>query len=231
MPLWKIIIEGKTAYDVQGVNLRENVITVAYKNGIKCKVWNKKRSKKVEIVCRCENIERAEIFKNDIEKSLKKNPLIKDEPTIKTPELYMDCGLKEEDINDYEIEREDDLTEMVWALQNAGRAFLIQGELIKKMHVKALKAELEGFKEVLGKIDDDDNRECFTLVALETCLKEPPWENAELIAKLHTLYRYAKTINFVIRRGEKRNKMPVDEIPKVLKEIGEILDEKAGVYK
>ncbi len=47
MPLWKIIIEGKTEYDVQGVNLREDVVSVAYKKKIKCKARNRKGTKKV----------------------------------------------------------------------------------------------------------------------------------------------------------------------------------------
>jgi len=227
MPLWKIIIEGRTAYHVQGVNLRESVVSGAYKEGVKCKVRNKKGSKKVEVIFKCEDEKHAILFKKGVSSEIKKNRMVEPGYEISEPEAYIDPAITEEDVNDFEIEREDDLTEMVWALQNAGKALMIQGKLRDEMHTNALKVEIEGSKELIGKItNESDVKECFATVAIESCLKEPPWGDLEFAAKLHYLYRYARTINYMIHKNEDTNTMPIDNMLELLEEIGEILKDR-----
>lgn len=231
MPLWKIILEGQTAFDVQGVNLRETVERIAINSGINGYVRNRKGTKLVEVVCKCESEQDVEMFKNAIIRGVSENPLVKcGNIEIRGPKEYNDPVIKDDEPNGFEIKREDELTEMVWALQNAGKALLIQNELRQKQQFRALDAEMDAFQEVLNKIEKKNNiyKEQFALIAIEGFLREPPSKcDSNLIARLYQLYRYAKTINNMIETGGDKD-MPLDYMRQTLKEIE---DASKGVFK
>jgi acylphosphatase len=233
MPLWKIILEGQTAFDVQGVNLRESIERIAIDMKIEGYVRNKKGTKLVEIVCRGETERDAERLRDAINHRLFViNPLVKhDCIKIQGPQKHDDPAEREDEISGFEIKREDDLAEMVWALQNAGRALLIQSELRQKQQFRALGAEIDAFQGVLRMIIKDSNpyKQTFALIAIEGFLREPPSKcDANLIALLHQLYRYAKTINRMIQTKENKEEMPLEEVQNTLKDIENIL---RGAFK
>lgn len=232
MPLWKIILKGQTAFDVQGVNLRESIERIAIDMKIGGYVRNKKGTKLVEIVCRGETERDAERFRAAINHRLFViNHLVKrDYIEIQGPQKYDDPAERGNEIGGFEIKREDELTEMVWALQNAGRALLIQGELRREQQFRALGAEIYAFQEVLNKIEKGNTyKEQFAVIAIENFLREPPLKcDSNLIALLHQLYRYTKTINKLIDSGRDRAEMPLEHVQKILKEIE---DASKGVFK
>lgn len=223
MPLWKILVTGTTPMDVQGINLRESIAHVACAMRVYCKVRNKKGSNVVEIVCKCAGEAEANGFKDALGVLGKENKMVKME-NVKIGELarYEDPALKESDVNGYDIEREDDLTEMVWALQNAGKALLLQEKLRKESLFRALDAEMEAFQQVIEQLEEKSSYgEFFPTVALEGFLgnpPEPPKGCENLMTKLHALYRYAKTVNHVIENG-KDVKMTLDDLRKTLEEV------------
>jgi hypothetical protein len=140
---------------------------------------------------------------------------------------YQDPSIEEGSIKSFEIEREDDLTEMVWALQNAGKALMLQEDLKKESMNRALRYEIEAFKEVLSQISDGIRfPECFPTVAIEGFLRTPPERNDNLITTLYTLYRYARAINHIIRVGGRDiDEERLDEVRKTLDELDKILKE------
>ncbi|MFH1364510.1 MAG: acylphosphatase [Candidatus Aenigmatarchaeota archaeon] len=227
MPLWKIRIEGHTEMDVQGVNLRETIASIADRMKMCGSVRNKKHTKNVEVVCKCDK-QTAENFKNAIIHADKKNPLLDMKRIIvHEPETHSDLALDENKIDEFIIEREDDLTEMVWALQNAGKALLLQEKLRTKSILRGLSAEIAACREVLQNIDKNNisYTVCFPTIAIEGFLTNPPEDYENLTTRLHELYRSARAINFMIREKKDKRDMPLDPLREILDEIEEILKE------
>jgi acylphosphatase len=200
MALWKIIIKGETAFDVQGVSLRETIDRIAKRAGTAGFAKNEKGRNIVEVICRFS--------------------------TLEGPKPFNDPAINEADMGEFLIRRDEDLTEMVWALQNAGYALLKQEELRNRARVRALKAELFAFLVVIEKIENKNvHKECFTTITIENILREPPQRFSDIaMAKLHNLYSYAQAINNMIRSGVDKGEMPLDEVRMLIDEIRRELD-------
>lgn len=211
MPFYKIVIKGKTPYDIQGVNFRETIVKITSELDFipGGQVRNEKGSSSVEILFLCENFNEANKYKVALERNLyEKNKMIKKKniQDITGPEPITDGTLSEKDFREFKTIREDDLTEMVWALQNAGKALLLQQELKNEMHKIALKAELEAAKDLIKKIKDRKNsfKECFTCIAIHNCIAEPPFDGS-ILAKLHFLCRFIDSVNRMISDEKDEN--------------------------
>ncbi len=225
---WKIIFKGKTPGDIHGVTFRESVqrVCLMQKFNICGQIRNIKNTDKVEAIFQLERETKKDvgiIIKNIIRFIEEKNELFekKDLDSIRFEKID-DFSVAETPFTTFEVVREDELTEMMWSLQNAGKAFLLQLKMKEVAQVRALEFELEANKELLAKIDDDDNvyNECFNYLAVENILREPSmkWKR-NFIIKLHHLCAYYKVLNHMIETERKKEDMPLDEIRKMLEEI------------
>jgi acylphosphatase len=228
MALWKIILRGETAFDVQGVNLRETIDRIAKKAGTAGFAKNEKGRNVVEVICRFATLEEAEKFRQELYRHIPRiNPLAEIERIkIEEPKPFNDPAITEESLTEFLIRRDEDLTEMVWALQNAGYALLKQDELRNRARIRALKAELFAFLVVIEKIENKNpHKECFTTITIENILREPPSKFSDIaMTKLHNLYSYAQAINNMIRSGADKSGMPLDEVRMLIDETRRELD-------
>jgi acylphosphatase len=228
MALWKIILRGETAFDVQGVNLRETIDRIAKKSGTAGFAKNEKGRNVVEVICRFATVEEAEKFRQELYRHIPRiNPLAEIERIkIEEPKPFNDPAILEADMAEFTIKRDEDMTEMVWALQNAGYALLKQDELRNRARIRALKAELFAFLVVIEKLENKNpHKERFTTITIENILREPPSKFSDIaMAKLHNLYSYAQAVNGMIKIGADRSGMPLDEVRMLIDEIRRELD-------
>lgn len=128
-------MKGETPADVQGVNLREEIQRIAvkkpFKDNILGFVRNDKQNGLVEIICKSKKgTALVDEFYAEILKLNQENGLIKISEKNSgvitmsySTAVKRDLLNKELKFNDFRIERNDELTEIVWALQAAGKIF------------------------------------------------------------------------------------------------------------
>jgi len=177
----RIVITGLTATDVQGITLREKVERLAKQLGAKGFVRNVKGKSEVEVICDADKAK--ELFEGigRIRERLGGMFAI-GEPT----ETLFD------EFTDFTIKREDDLTEMVWGLQGAGKAFLsaedVREEMRKKRLMRGLKGEISSISDRIEDVKSGVGT--FRTICMENFLKEPPLgpDISELLDNLNDLW-------------------------------------------
>lgn len=138
--------------------------------------------------------------------------MIKDKKTVDITEPYeiKDSTIKFK--NKFEVIREDELTEMVWALQNAGHAILYQEEFKENERVKRLVSGIEYEMDAIRYVIDNNEKLCrsilkfniyimkFKLISTENLLREPPaiTKFYNLITALRSLCLYCDRFNDAI---------------------------------
>jgi len=135
--LCRIVIDGETASSVQGAELRETVQKIARGMGITGQIRNVKGKPRVEVIC---GKEKSDLLFEEINKLKKRGDvLFRIKNIFKTDELF-------DDFQDFDVVREDDLSEMVWALQGAGKVFVSASKKVEDM---------PGYKksEVIGRLE------------------------------------------------------------------------------
>ena len=228
MPIWKLIVEGDTPTDVHGVSLRESIHkTVCKMNAeqeiLKGNVRNIKGSNFVEIICEADTDVIPKKLKELIIKEIPKNNPLVDMKSIDIGEMneITDDSLK---FDGFKLVREDELTEMVWALQAAGKAFFSQDIIRERNLMRGLAFEMDHIKRVLVQIDDDTKNfeGKINLILIENIIKEPPYNpqeiDDELMYDLYSLYEYCQYINMIVGQGD-GIKVPLDEIRKLIGEM------------
>jgi len=194
--LMRIIIQGKTATDVQGIGLRDKIQRIAKDMVIKGMVRNVKGEPKVEIICEAERAnelyERIEKLKNEI-----RGNFIVNKPSA---QLF-------DEFDDFYIKREDDLTEMVWGLQGAGKAFKeaekMREENRKRMLIKSLTQELNSILVHIDKLRHKEPVSSLRVICLENFLREPPLDiNDDLMKNLNDLYDLCVETNDLLKNGD-----------------------------
>ena len=192
----RIIIQGKTATDVQGIGLRDKIQRIAKDMVIKGMVRNVKGEPKVEIICEAERAnelyERIEKLKNEI-----RGNFIVNKPSA---QLF-------DEFDDFYIKREDDLTEMVWGLQGAGKAFKeaekMREENRKRMLIKSLTQELNSILVHIDKLRHKEPVSSLRVICLENFLREPPLDiNDDLMKNLNDLYDLCVETNDLLKNGD-----------------------------
>lgn len=180
----KIVIEGP---QIQGVTLREKIKKIADDIKIRGFVRNLKDKKTVEIICI-----KDDNYNNffDVLNKIKNDDKFEINKITEHDHL-----LDENHFKDFEIKREDDLQEMVWALQGAGKMF----ELTEKRRVKGqVKALIYGLSEITdwlnsGKIVPLEP------IALNNFLINCPIDNEQdLIENLQTINSEIRELNHLI---------------------------------
>ena len=111
----RIMIIGETANSVHGSELREYIQRIANNMSINGQIRNIKGDSKVEIICEGEK-EKLDNFFKKIKKLEKcKDKLFNIKEVNNEEELF--------EFKEFKLVREDELSEMVWALQGAGKVF------------------------------------------------------------------------------------------------------------
>ncbi|MFH0927762.1 MAG: hypothetical protein V1822_04240 [Candidatus Micrarchaeota archaeon] len=142
---WRILIEAKSEFDIQGVNLRETIAKELHCPG---KISNRKDGK-VELLLYCSQND-ARSFCTTL-KRLK--PIMRSQATIFPPsEKLFDFDHNKLDLI---VERSDDLKEMVWGLQGAGKAIAEQSEKQRTGALSSIVSILGNSVEASGQVRSD----------------------------------------------------------------------------
>ena len=244
MELWKILVQGDSAMDVHGVGLRETVHSIArsmYPQSPKGFVRNIKASRVVEIVLQVDE-NQANAFKGSLlEKLSAENPLVDTDRirilgtgVVEDPYARMEAG--EGGFRDFEVKREDELTEMVWALQNAGQALFLQTKIRAKALVTALASEMEYVLLLVKEIRDNQDKGIlqerrFHMISVENIIREPPYIKGHscgfLLSRCHELYGLLEMSNKIIDRGIGLEQGIMDQIEGAANEIIEEISKMA----
>lgn len=138
--LIRIIIKGP---NIQGVNLREKVKELADDNKIsRGFIRNVREKGTVEIIIR-----KMEAEKDAFIKGLESLKVERDSMKIDSIEVK-DTFFDEDDLGDeFTVRREDDLHEMFWALQGAGKVFEVMEKKRIKGQIRGLIYELNSLEE------------------------------------------------------------------------------------
>jgi len=137
--VWRIRVCGQSEDDVHGVSLRKKISEIVYNLYRNRKINRKPRG----YVKNVKNTRFVDIYlvskNNSIPNALWKRleEEIKEDGTaeqIERPKFCVEHLVDE--FKDFEIKREDELTEMVWALQGAGDAFATSAEQQKELVIR-----------------------------------------------------------------------------------------------
>lgn len=159
MVLWRVIVKGER---VQGVGFRESASHALNKSNIKGFARNLKESGKVELTLLFDGDESAlrGLIKGIIGKISEKMPAAEGAEIDRTDRLTDDYTERQISQSErFEVRREDDLHEMVWALQGAGTLFAMATEKIdlllefkeeeRAMRIASIRCELAHAQEKL----------------------------------------------------------------------------------
>ncbi|MBI2675365.1 MAG: hypothetical protein HYX24_02820 [Candidatus Aenigmarchaeota archaeon] len=214
--LRRIKIRGR---DIQGVNLREKIKEMSKgKIGF---VRNRKDRNLVEIICKLDHAE--EIKKNlDIWKERMKDFIKID--SIDIVENFFDKDDFKE--GEFEIKREDDLQEMVWALRGAGKVF---SDLEKQRVIgliEGVKMEINRISDWLAGLSPNKSNDKFDPKSLSNFLMQHPipFEAKETFDKLIGLEDFCSKTNNLISQNSKISKEEINIVLKNIDTIRESLD-------
>ncbi len=219
MGLWKIIIGDKDSTNLHGVTLREDIKKVALLSAppIYGQVRNIKETGQVEVICK--SAEKPLKFRDAIDEEIKSNHLIIGGATVHDPTYVEDETLKIDDT--FKVIREDELTEMTWALRNAGAAVLSQDFIRSKKLIRASIAELQQSLLILADIKSGKKHRKLNLIAIQNLLSEPPEKIPyEMLMELHAIYDDSIELNRNI--DDKADKMDT----RILMDIAEDLEKR-----
>lgn len=202
--VWRFIICGSEESAVHGKRLRRTIKENADKNKILGSVRNIKFKSHVEVRVIAETIEEAKDLKRIITTELGE----KGEYTF--GEVFVVDGEETDSYREFEVIREDELTEMVWALQGAGDAFVESTKQQKKIletinqrdykkeygQLAALLIEVGRWEmEINSDIDNGKLTPDLPINCLKEALIRPPYLNDEFISRTHELFYFLGSIN------------------------------------
>lgn len=224
MGYWELVFWPKSAEDIHGVNLREAIRRAAVKIGIESgHVRNNKKDGTVRVLCQ----ENDEGKVKSLYESITEKPPGLAEGKIDGKKSYFhkitysDESKAPKFQNGFEIIREDELSEMVWALQAAGKVF----SSVEERRMNAFNAALKYGISYISSCADElrtnhyANRK-FVLLAIDHYITECPSDDPnmiELLYQLHELCEYANTMDASIVEKELDNAL--NRILKICNEI------------
>lgn len=224
---WKFIVKGDTPTDVHGVNLRESIQKLALNKEFKLEgqVRNLKGTDQLEVICQTDSEDLVETLREAIKTKIPEKNILVEPKNIKISEKneIQDATLK--NFETFEIVREDELTEMAWALQSAGKAVLSQDKVRAKNLIRGIQQEIELIRQHIVNIRNKENKHRirFILLAIKNLLKEPPESCENLAATLYSVYVYCEAINIMIESGIPMDEMPLDDLEDSLEKVEKIL--------
>ena len=208
-------IKGRVPDDVQGVNLREDIEKKAKelnsdkKYDIRGYVRNVKGKAEVEVLFYAKKEEGEEEFIDEIEKLVSGLAANTEGPWEEKRSVKFE---------DFKAVREDELTEMVWALRGAGKVF---SGLVKEVRnqtqamwgqemererkmleslVRSIESELVSINERRAYIEEGERHLGFRLFCIENFIKEPPSDvDKDFLRSLNELYELCDEVNQLIK--------------------------------
>lgn len=245
--LWKIVIEGLTPSDVHGVMLRESVQKLAvseiFVERIKGKVRNIKNTNRAEIIALATEKDVTEFEKTTLKALPEKNPLLEsDDISSHGAEKITNRSLRKEIEKQtrptFKIVREDELTEMTWALQSAGKTILVQEDVRAENLVRGVRVELNSnillVKDIKTRRVKLGRR--FRVLSVGAFLGQPPKKCNKMsrddynsfLYKLNNLYEACSAYNYLLRSGgsyyHPSMTVPLAEIESAIDEVKVALD-------
>jgi acylphosphatase len=178
----RILIEGGTSYNVQGINLRETIEMLVKKGSKELRIKGITRNLKdgnVEAIC-VGSDEHSEFLLKQVEKWMKDKQVM-----FKTCNMRNHYDPEAKNYRDFTVERSDDLSEMVWALRGAGNRFKEATDALEEIEqtiitrdkntsigrLLSLHNELISNRDQLAK--PTKNRQRINTVALECSVENP----------------------------------------------------------
>jgi len=133
MTLWKLLVKGQ---QIQGVGFRERAAYAFNTLGIKGNARNIKETGAVEFLVLSDKGEESlrQVILGAIEKTSDLMPIARDakiELILPVEDSHLENKLSKQE--KFEVVREDDLHEMVWALQGAGNLFMTATKTINEL--------------------------------------------------------------------------------------------------
>ncbi len=191
---YRIKIEGKLGYDIQGVGLREIIRLYASKRSLNGFVKNE-RDGSVVIVCKGTE-KNIEPFCKDLnERLMLDNPLVKANLPVKKEKLNPSTAELLYKFNEgFCIEREDDLKEMVWALQAAGKVFAEQGRKAKERQLSGLNFEINELSKKIEALTPGSQPPKLRTLAMENVLTQPTFAG-KLLGLTSEIYNIVQELN------------------------------------
>lgn len=223
---WEFVLKGANAHDIHGVQLRENIRKLAVDAGVPGDVRNVKKDHTVLVRCKAPE-EQAERLLQTILKI--PDALIKLHPTDSFKRKMTSEGGEPPKIPDeFEIIREDELSEMVWALQGAGKIFAGGEKSRERKLTQALKLALI---ETSACADEHNrgtpNNRNFVVTALENFISTGPVEDTDLVKQVYDLYQLCGQANEYLRlalSGQRTQDKVKELSEQILKLAGKILE-------
>jgi hypothetical protein len=243
--VFSFYITGKDETEIHGKRYRAAIAKLAIESNILGSVRNVKSKPEIEVRLVLNNKTEALNFINKLEPVLNKNK--KEDERLKFSDLY-----ESEDgdgkYNEFNVIREDELTEMVWALQGAGDVFLKSSQEILNVMINrdykkerglmgALSLEVRYIKKEIDdmtiKIKDDKKVKFhFDKHCMQRALVEPPWaDNDEFMIITHELFYSISrnessfeslNVEEKLKELEAINKLVTDYSDRISKRIEEI---------
>jgi len=186
-----MVFSGRSDMDVQGVYLRQMIKALADSKDFKINghVRNLKEGT-VEVLCDCDEEKAKKFYRTILCKAEEKRIRIREDACIPPTDKVFD-------FKSFKIIMEDDLKEMVWALQGAGRIFKEQEEVAREEFLKGFMYELRSISDYLRDVlaKGIRNRRLRTF-SMENVLKQPPSNlDGELVSQIGDLYHLCLEIN------------------------------------
>lgn len=214
MEFWTFIFYGKNNEDLHGITFREEIKKIASNLGVLGNVKNIKRNGTVEVICEVKTSSVADQFYNQILSS--QNPMISekiDPQKSKRTQLSFDPEENSPKFEDFNIIREDELAEMVWALQGAGRVFALQGEIRNKNLNRSLKYGINSISECAAQLlTNGKPKRKFTLLAIDNYITECPSNDRIIMINLYDLHQMCEDVNAIISSNDlEKEKAKLDD--------------------
>lgn len=225
MAVYRVIVRGDR---IQAVGFREGVATALKKMGLIGRARNVRDRQEVLL----EIVPNEKFGKNDLQNAMdelhKENPLVKGEITDFKERDDPDVEEEIRNSRTFLVVREDDLHEMMWALQGAGYLFnhatkMVTALLeIKKaeqdMRLKSLKIELTQTQNVLSETDKTPPTELTCLKDfISNPTKELPGHMLEGLIAFY--YEYGDFVNSSEDEKSKRRQGMIERISGMLKSL------------
>lgn len=200
---WEFEFFGKDSADIHGIGLREAIREIASKAKVKGKVENVKTNGSVKAVCAAKNEEQANklfdkiihIEKPPIKGSIFGRPLSKMRMVTYKPPIPK--------FKDFAIKREDELSEMVWALQGAGKVFELQQKQKTERLNNSLKYAINLIADRATELKTNGKaKRKFVVLAIDNYIKECPVNDQVLMSTLYDLSELSEKANELAQSRE-----------------------------
>ncbi len=228
---WEFVLKGADSKDIQGVELREKIREMAVKAKVSGDVRNVKEDRTVLVRCRTTDEKAKRLFDQIVGLD---HPLVRlDAKKSKPRKLSVLEGPVPRFPKGFEVVREDELSEMVWALQGAGKVFGLNEDLRKKKILGALKQAINQIADQADKYRQKPwQSKAFVLTPIDNFICEAPTKDEGLVTQVYDLYQLCMETNNTRhaedKPGEGKTRELMGQILKLAVKIQKKLNKRRG---